>query len=248
MGVYRSAIVGLSYDPSRAQAAANLQVGQAVDLVRDYDNVHDDNAVAVFDRNRMLGYIPARHAIWVSEIIDEERAVAARVTAVELAGMIWKTAEAVDLEIFTHSDAAAPLSREERNFRRSEAETLRRAWEAARGGLQVLRWLGEVGGTSHEKQRYVMDSYIQSRAADRGLTVTSAISEQLRDNIMALTGARSTAMTAARKLATEDDDVEALAPCVTAMVKADSQFSADEADAVKDLLKTLRRSRERSAT
>src|SRR5690349_13993611 len=60
MGVYRSAIVGLGYDPKRASAAADLTEGQAVDLVRDYDNDHDDNAVAVFNGNRMLGFIPAR--------------------------------------------------------------------------------------------------------------------------------------------------------------------------------------------
>lgn len=248
MGVYRSAIVGLGYEPSRARAAAALRVGQAVDLVRDYENVFDDNAVAVFDSNRMLGYIPARHAIWVAEIIDEERAVVARVTSVERAGMVWKTAEAVDLEIFTHADAANPVDGAERQARREESETFRRAWDAAKGGLQVLRWLGEVGRTEADKQRYVMDSYIQARAADRGLTVTTALSERLRDSVMAMSGARSTAMTAARKMATEDDDVEALAPCVTAMVGADERFSAEESEAVKDLLKALRRSRERRSS
>jgi hypothetical protein len=248
MGVYRSAIVGLGYDPKRASAAAELREGQAVDLVRDYDNDHDENAVAVFDASRMLGFIPARHSVWVAEILDEERAVAARVVSIVRSGVIWRSAEAVDLDIYTNADAENPLSRAEIQMRKNEKETHRRAWDAAKGGLQILRWLGEAGKTDHNLQRYVMDTYIQARAADRGLTVTSAISQRMRDDVMAMTGSRSTAMTAARKLAMEDDDVEALAPSVTAMVKADSQFSADEADAVKDLLKTLRRSRARSST
>ncbi len=246
MGVYRSAIVGLGYDNKRASAAADLIEGQAVDLVRDYENAHDDNAVAVYHANNMLGFIPARHAVWVAEIIDQERAVAARVVSVVKSGLIWRSAEAVDLDIYTHADAENPLSRAEIQLRRDERETYSRAWDAAKRGLQVLRWLGETGRTERELQRYVMDSYIQARAADRGLTVTTAISERMRDDVLAMTGSRSTAMTAARKLATEDDDVEALAPSVTAMVKADAQFTTEEADAVRDLLKTLRRSRERS--
>lgn len=245
MGVYRSAIVGLGYDPKRASAAAELVEGQAVDLVRDYDNDHDDNAVAVFNRNRMLGFIPARHAVWVAEIIDEERALATRVVSVVRSGVIWRSAEAVDLDIYTNADAQNPLSRAEIQMRKDERETFRRAWEAAKCGLQVLRWLGEAGKTDHDQQRYVMDTYIQARAADRGLTVTSAISQRMRDDVMAMSGSRSTAMTAARKLATEDDDVEALAPSITAMVKADAHYSQEEADAVRDLLKTLRRARSR---
>lgn len=247
MGIYRSAIVGLGYDPSRARAAASLVEGQGVDLVRDYDNRHDDNAVAVFDQNRMLGYIPARHAVWVSEIIDDEEGlVAARVVDVQVRGIFKRVAESVDLDIYTGFDAANPVSRKEKRLLRAERETYLKAYEASKPGLQILRWLGESGKTEPEKQRLVMDSYIHAMAADRGLTVTSSISENIRDDIMALTGARSTAMKAAKDLALEDDAVEALAPCVVSMVKADSEFSPEEASAVSDLLKALRRSRDRT--
>lgn len=247
MGIYRSAIVGLSYERDRAAAAARLVAGQAVDLVRDHGNDHDPNAVAVYSGSAMLGFIPARHAVWVAEIIDRGGAVAARVTAVELSGWMWQQADAVDLELHTGADALDPVSRAERIARHEASETYREAWAAAKHGLQVLRWLGEIGSTAVDRQRYVMDSYIQARAVDRGLTVTSAISERLRDAVMAMSGARSTAMNAARKLAGEDDDVEALAPCVAAIVKADERFSPEESQAVQALLKTLRRSRERKS-
>lgn len=245
MGVYPSAIVGLGYVPGRAEAAALLRPGLPVNLVRDEANEHDDNAVAVYFGSVQLGFIPARHAEWVSEIIDAEKPIAARVTGVEVSGWLRKRADAVSLELFTGNDALSPADRAERDQQREEAANYRDAWGAVRDGLRVLRWLGEVGRTPHDKQRYVMDSYIHARAADRALTISTDISERLRDAVMSNSGARSTAMNAARALAKDADDVEALAPCVTAMVKADDQFSPEEAEAVSDLLKTLRRARAR---
>lgn len=246
MGAYSSAIVGLGYAPGRAEAAALLKPGLTVDLVRDEANKHDENAVAVYFRSVQLGFIPARHAAWVSEIIDTERPILARVTRVEVSGWLRKRADAVSLELFTGNDALSPADRAERARQREEAANYRDAWSVMKNGLHVLRWLGEVGRTPHDKQRYVMDSYIHARAADRALTISTNLSERLRDGVMANSGARSTAMSAARALAKDIDDIEALAPCVTAMVKADDQFSPAEAEAVSDLLKTLRRARARA--
>lgn len=169
-----------------------------------------------------------------------------RVTRVDVTGWLRKTAKAVSLELFTHDDALSPDDQTEREKQREEAAAYSEAWVAVRNGLRVLRWLGEVGQTAHDKQRYVMDSYLHARAADRALTISTDLSERLRNAVMTNTGARSTAMNAARAIAKDDEDVEALAPCVAAMVKADDRFSPDEAEAVKDLLKTLRRARARA--
>lgn len=247
MGVYSSAIVGLKYQSGRAANAARLSVGQKVDLRREPENEHDPDAVAVYANGNMLGYIPARHAYWAAGILDRNGHVRAYVARIVTSGIIFRIAESVDLEIRTGADSELGFNAPRDLEREDEDSYYGVSWRATKRGLRVLRWLGVVGGNSPEQQRHVMDSYIYARAADFRIPMTGSLSTRLRDAVMENSGARSVAMTAAREMASDDNDIDALAPCVTAMVKADGAFTVEEAQAVQDLLKTLRRKRDKDS-
>lgn len=72
---YPSAVVGLRYPAPdgtnrSSYARRRLRQGDLIQLVRDPDNEHDDNAVACFHGKVHLGFIPSRHD-WVARSLDE---------------------------------------------------------------------------------------------------------------------------------------------------------------------------------
>ena len=73
---YPSFVAGLNYRSpdglDRTTYLVRLPVGTVLDLVREPDNPHDANAVAVHHNKRNVGYIPAKHD-WVSRSLDEGR-------------------------------------------------------------------------------------------------------------------------------------------------------------------------------
>lgn len=58
---------------------ADMQVGDALDLVREPDNAHDAHAVRVLWRGQMLGYVPRRDNAHVARQLDRGARVQARI-------------------------------------------------------------------------------------------------------------------------------------------------------------------------
>ena len=51
-------------------AMSQLEVGTKLEMVRDEDNKHDPDAVALYFKDYKLGYIPASHNEIISQLID----------------------------------------------------------------------------------------------------------------------------------------------------------------------------------
>jgi len=78
--VQSSPLAGFRY----AEAAAVwplLQLGDALELVREAGNPHDPNAVRVEWRGRKLGYVPRRDNAAVARHLDRGTALEARIAA-----------------------------------------------------------------------------------------------------------------------------------------------------------------------
>lgn len=80
--VYTLRLAGVTHG-NRQKAVAGLKVGQALDLVREPDNRHDHDAVAVYARGQQVGYVPAFKSRMTAQFLDDERLVDAKVTALE---------------------------------------------------------------------------------------------------------------------------------------------------------------------
>lgn len=46
-----------------------LTLGQKVDMVREVNNPHDEKAVAIFYKDKKIGYIPANHNSFISTLL-----------------------------------------------------------------------------------------------------------------------------------------------------------------------------------
>lgn len=66
----------------RQDAAATCYQGQALDLVRDTHNQHDQNAIAVFAGTDRIGYVPRDMNSGFAEYLDSGRDLDAEVHAV----------------------------------------------------------------------------------------------------------------------------------------------------------------------
>ena len=67
-----------------------LAVGDAVVLRREAKNPHDDRAVAVRYRGRMLGYLPRQENAAVAQMLDRGEKLAANIVAKRLDQDPWK--------------------------------------------------------------------------------------------------------------------------------------------------------------
>lgn len=65
-----------------------VQKKDAVELVREQDNEHDPNAVAVEHNGTKLGYIPASIVRTVASLIDGGFPLRARITMVDTTGPV----------------------------------------------------------------------------------------------------------------------------------------------------------------
>lgn len=71
---------GIAYE-NRAQVAATAHVGSEVEIVRDYDNLADRNATAVYLGRRQLGYVPRDLAQLLAPDIDTGARFRGEITA-----------------------------------------------------------------------------------------------------------------------------------------------------------------------
>jgi hypothetical protein len=75
-------VQGIIYE-NRSLVALRAQVGQQVELVRDYDNLVDWNAMAVYLWNQQMGYIPRQEAQVLAPEIDTGAVLHAKVIRVK---------------------------------------------------------------------------------------------------------------------------------------------------------------------
>jgi HIRAN domain len=77
--VQDAALAGLRYYAA-AEVAHELRVGDALELVRERDNPHDSNAIAVTWQGRKLGYVPKRDNVALAWALDRGAPLSARVS------------------------------------------------------------------------------------------------------------------------------------------------------------------------
>jgi len=80
--VQSSPLAGFRYGEA-AEAMPHMQVGDALELVREQGNPHDPNAVRVEWRGRRLGYVPRRQNAALAWGMDRGTPLRARVSRLE---------------------------------------------------------------------------------------------------------------------------------------------------------------------
>ena len=60
--------------------------GGNLQIQRQPDNPHDGNPVQLLFDGQELGYVPARHAIWVADTIDNQRSLLIEITEIRASG------------------------------------------------------------------------------------------------------------------------------------------------------------------
>jgi hypothetical protein len=80
MLVQSSPLAGFGYHEGRT-VWPDMARGDALVLVRETDNRHDANAIAVFWRSHKLGYVPRTQNTALAWAMDHGEAVSARVSA-----------------------------------------------------------------------------------------------------------------------------------------------------------------------
>jgi len=88
MVVQSSPLAGYQYHEAEA-LWDRLQVGDALTLAREPDNVHDANAIAVLWRGHKLGYLPRRENAVVAAEMDRGSRLAARIERLQQGGKPW---------------------------------------------------------------------------------------------------------------------------------------------------------------
>lgn len=68
----------------------NIQVGDPLELVREPENPHDRNAIAIRWRGQALGYLPRKENRAVAKAIDDGEIVRATVEAIAADPNPWK--------------------------------------------------------------------------------------------------------------------------------------------------------------
>jgi hypothetical protein len=94
--VQSSPLAGIRYYDAR-EVAAQLRVGDRLELAREGSNPHDANAVAVFWQGRKLGYVPRRENAVLAWALDRGEALHARIS--RLSGR-RSPARRIELEIY----------------------------------------------------------------------------------------------------------------------------------------------------
>ena len=78
--VQNSPLAGFRYHAA-GEVWRELRVGDPLELVREPDNLHDPNAVAVLWRGRKLGYVPRRENAALAWGLDRGTPLRARISA-----------------------------------------------------------------------------------------------------------------------------------------------------------------------
>jgi HIRAN domain len=81
---YNTSIVAIEHTPNAVELVRDLKVGDQVHLVREPNNPHDRNAIAVCNvAGQKIGYISARIAVDVTRALDEDSGKLTRATVTE---------------------------------------------------------------------------------------------------------------------------------------------------------------------
>ena len=91
--------------PSRQDAAEKVTIGAKLQFQREADNPYDGAAVKLLYDDQMLGYVPAKHAVWVADIIDNDRPLNIIVRNIRAAGDARQPQLYLDTQILTDMDA-----------------------------------------------------------------------------------------------------------------------------------------------
>ena len=78
--IQESCIAGFQFHQGEA-VWASLAVGDKLVLVREVANKHDVNAVAVYFRNRQLGYVPRAENSVIAQLLDRGERLESKITA-----------------------------------------------------------------------------------------------------------------------------------------------------------------------
>ena len=140
---FHTKIKGVTFD-GRQDVVGGLRVGLVVDLVREPDNEHDANAIAVRYGALPLGFLARGMAAHLAPLMDDGVRYHARIASLTGGG-----AKHRGVNIFVERDAAATIAQRER-----ESIALRESWDG--DSERVIRALI---GTSrpHAAQRDVLE-------------------------------------------------------------------------------------------
>ena len=105
MGIYPSYVAGIVVVPGRQDVAQNVRLGDRLTTEREPDNPYDANAVRLYHDGGEIGYVPARHAVWVAEILDRGGPLTITVAAIKHSGDARLPDIYLDTEIRTDEDA-----------------------------------------------------------------------------------------------------------------------------------------------
>jgi hypothetical protein len=75
MALMRTYIAGVNHRPGAKERLAQILPGETLTLAREPDNAYDKNAVAVYDGDKHLGYVPAVDAPAIAKALLETRVV-----------------------------------------------------------------------------------------------------------------------------------------------------------------------------
>ena len=90
----RSPLAGFQYHQGE-KAWRRLRAGTPLELVREPDNPYDPRAVRVDWRGRKLGYIPRRENTAVSQLLDKNQSLTARIVRLRISDDPWERIEFV---------------------------------------------------------------------------------------------------------------------------------------------------------
>ena len=69
---------------------SSLQVGKDLTLVREADNIHDPNAVAVYFHDEQLGYVPRVENTAIAQMLDRGEHLEASISKLHLTENPWE--------------------------------------------------------------------------------------------------------------------------------------------------------------
>lgn len=255
MGAYESRVAGLEY---RGEIAARvLDVAgpfAELGLQPEPENLHDPNAIRLFLGGTWIGYLPARHAEWVIERLEDGRFVAVYVAEVERERRFMRSAVIgarliIATSIYDAPDGTAAAREAEAEFARYESEReahLLRLGEdsqiqpAVTEIVALLRWIGVSGRTDPDRQQAIIDDCIIAELRMRHWLVDSDRISRLQRPARSLKGSRQRAMKAIDVITSDAELTARVAPFLISMAKVDDNIDDSEAEAIMTFIRRAR--------
>jgi tellurite resistance protein len=250
MGGYSAFLAGLQYRPRSAQSAIlHARLPLLLTAVREPDNQHDMNAVALYIGDEHIGYLQAKSAAWVSERIDGNRFIEIYIVDVKKSGLFSVSIDDVELliatSIFDAPDGTSSAMDADKQAEQQIRDAKMRAEERDVApviveAVALLRWMGGVGKTDGDRQDAVIGDYILSEMSARGLTATRERAERLRSEGRKLKGSKARAMKALDVFCGDRQALARLLPVLMSMARSDGTIDEAEALALRDVLARAR--------